>query len=112
MSHFCLNQYIQFLSLGKINCPDMKAVTLGTTMCGYNSLTTNFTWPYAFWDEGQNCISACKQRMAENEWEEACCQAEKNGAATLCMVRDKVDVVKTGSSKTKAVKCKGILKHF
>ena len=52
--------------------------------------------------------------MKENEWEEACCQAEKtsNKLVTRCMVRDKVDVVETPSSKSKAVKCKGILKHF
>ena len=81
-------------------------------MCGSNSLETDYRWPYTFWDEGQNCISACKQRMAENEWEEACCQAEKSGPATRCMVRGKVDVVKTDSSKTKAVKCKGIFKYF
>ena len=113
--------YVVFLSeliytifiLGSIKCPDMKAVKLGKSMCGYDSSAADLIWIEYFWDEGQKCLSGCIRWMNENELEEACCQAELSGNKldTHCMVREKVDVVEPGFSSSKAVKCKGTLKH-
>ena len=100
----------------KIKCrPDMEAVKLGTTMCGSNSLATNYSWSHTSWKEGKRCVSGCKSKMIEKGWEEACCQAGTNDKeqVTHCLVRDKVEVTKPGYNwLQKAVKCKGILKYF
>ena len=94
----------------------MKAVKLGTTMCGNNSLATDYSWSHTSWNEGKKCLSGCKSKMIEKGWEEACCQAEVTDPdfkITHCLVREKVDVVEhiRFNRLEKAVKCTGILKY-
>ena len=103
---------IKFLSLAKINClPDMKNASLGATMCGTDS-DGGDRKDFDFWNEGINCISFCKELMTNCSWGETCCQAEKMGQVTQCKVYVNADVVEEGFDTSKAVKCKGILKHF
>ena len=93
----------------------MEDVQLGTKMCGSNSLATEDTYSFPYWDNGTYCVTFCKRKMKENEWEEACCQAGTNEKedVTHCLVRNNSEVTKPGYNwLQRAVKCKGILKYF